>query len=601
MIPVLLAVAATAFAVHRALACIAAGQLGSAAAGVIVAGLAVRTGWQMAVPGRGLPRNRVRTMCRRVRLGLRPGPGHATGFECWLRWGRFAAFRRSRRARPSLSAGRRYCRAYEHSVLVGRAYVTHGLRTASEEHKVIDAPPRANKTGLLANMTLTWPGPVLGTSTKPDLFALTSGVRERTGRVYVFNPQGIGAVPSTFGWDPVPGCEEPAVAIRRADDFTTAVDQKGVEGGGWFGKRAGAYMRALFCAAALDGRDLRAVASWALGFEITEAQEILQRHGRDQWAQELGQLRGEARRTVETIQMTMAAALGFINDPRLLECVLPADGYGLDIPGFLRERGTVYLVGRMQGEDAPLAPLFAALAGEIHYQGVLLASMQPGGRLDPPLLMALDEATQICPCPIPTWLADSGGQGITIATVCHGEAQLAARWGDHGKQTILDTSGVKVFMPGITATSTLETASRLAGDTAYTERGQEHSTRHPILTEAMVRQMPAGYALVLRGGLSPVICRVPVAWRNWRYLLARLRGRHIATVQAALTVLSTEPLAEPDPVAPGPATWPGAEIWAAPVRPGAQHPWDAAADGNGPNGRGVNGKGGDAGGGHDDL
>lgn len=119
--------------------------------------------------------------------------------------------------------------------------------------------------------------------------------------------------------------------------------------------------------------------------------------------------------------------------------------------------------------------------------------------------------------------------------------------------------------------------------------------------EAMVRQMPAGYALVLRGGLSPVICRVPVAWRNWRYLLARLRGRHIATVQAAPTVLSTEPLAEPEPVAPGPATWPGGEIRAAPVRPGAQHPWDVAAGGNGPNGHGADGKGGDAGGGHDDL
>jgi type IV secretion system protein VirD4 len=601
MIPVLLAVAAAALAGRCVLTYGAAAQVGYAAAGVIAAGLAVRAGWRMAFPGRGLPRNRVRTLRWRVRLGLRPGPGHATGCECWLRWGRFAAFRRARRARPSLSAGRRYCRPYEHSLLVGWAYVTHGLRVPSEEHVVITAPPRAYKTGLLANMILTWPGPVVGTSTKPDLFALTSGVRDRTGRVYVFNPQGIGAVPSTFGWDPVPGCEEPAVAIRRADDFTTAVDQKGVEGGGWFGKRAGAYMRALFCAAALDGRDLRAVAGWALGFEITEAQEILRQHGREQWAQELGQLRGEARRTVETIQMTMAAALGFINDPRLLECVLPADGYGLDIPGFLRERGTLYLVGRMQGEDAPLAPLFAALAGEIHYQGVLLASMQPGGRLDPPLLMALDEATQICPCPIPTWLADSGGQGITIATVCHGEAQLAARWGEHGKQTILDTSGVKIFMPGITATSTLETASRLAGDTAYTERGQEHCTRHPILTDAMVRQMPAGYALVLRGGLSPVLCRVPVAWRNWRYLLARLRGRHIATVQAAPTVLGTEPLAELEPVPPGTVPRPEAEFPAETVRPGAQHPWDTAADGNGPNGHSANRNGSDAGGGHDDL
>ena len=155
-------------------------------------------------------------------------------------------------------------------------------------------------------------------------------------------------------------------------------------------------------------------------------------------------------------------------------------------------------------------------------------------------------------------------------------------------------------MPGITATSTLEAASRLVGDTAYTERGQEHSTRHPILTDAMVRQMPARYALVLRGGLSPVICRVPVAWRNWRYLLARLRRRHIATVRAAPTVLSPEPLAELERVPPGTVPWPGAEFRAAPLRPETQHPWNTDTDGHGSNGHGANGNGSEAGGGHDD-
>src|SRR5690242_21893335 len=59
-------------------------------------------------PGRRLPRNRIRAMRNRARLGLRPGPGHATGFECWLRWGRGAVYRRSRQARPSLPAWARY-------------------------------------------------------------------------------------------------------------------------------------------------------------------------------------------------------------------------------------------------------------------------------------------------------------------------------------------------------------------------------------------------------------------------------------------------------------------------------------------------------------
>jgi TraM recognition site of TraD and TraG len=45
----------------------------------------------------------------------------------------------------------------------------------------------------------------------------------------------------------------------------------------------------------------------------------------------------------------------------------------------------------------------------------------------------------------------------------HGEAQLAERWGEHGRQVVLDTSSVKVFLPGITDTTTLQAASTLCG------------------------------------------------------------------------------------------------------------------------------------------
>ena len=115
MIGVAAAIVAAAFAVHYVLAFWGVGQLAYATAAVVVSVLAVRVGWWFAFPGRRLPRNRVRAMRIRVRLGLRPGPGHATGLECWWRWGRFAAFRQSRRARRSLSAWCRYWRPSEHS------------------------------------------------------------------------------------------------------------------------------------------------------------------------------------------------------------------------------------------------------------------------------------------------------------------------------------------------------------------------------------------------------------------------------------------------------------------------------------------------------
>src|SRR2546430_669456 len=125
-----------------------------------------------------------------------------------------------------------------------------------------------------------------------------------------------------------------------------------------------------------------------------------------------------------------------------------------------------------RGARAAVAPVVCARTTERDYQPPETGTGGPGGRLNPPLLMGLDEVTQICPVPLPVWLSDSGGKGIQICAVAHGEAQLAGRWGSHGKQVVLDTSSVKVFLPGITDTKTLEAASKLCGHARWHERGE---------------------------------------------------------------------------------------------------------------------------------
>jgi len=122
------------------------------------------------------------------------------------------------------------------------------------------------------------------------------------------------------------------------------------------------------------------------------------------------------------------------------------------------------------------------MAAEIHYTAAQIGQASEARRLDPPLLMGLDEVTQICPVPLPFWLSDSGGKGIQVVALVHGEAQLAERWGDHGRQVVLDTSSVKVFLPGITDTTTLQAASTLCGQASWKIRGQEHATRHDVAT-----------------------------------------------------------------------------------------------------------------------
>jgi type IV secretion system protein VirD4 len=499
-------------------------------------------------PSRRLPRNRIRYQRWRLRCRLRPGRGQANVFELNVRWSRRAAFGESARTRPSLGGfwARATAAAVAYSVFLGRAQYRHGVRIPLQEHVALFAPPRTGKSGWLGTVIAHYPGPVISTTTKADLYGHTGAIRGRRGPVHVFNPEGIGGVPSTFAWNPLDGCQDPAVAVRRADAFAYAVSQSGVVDGKFWASKASDCLRALFHAAALAGRHggpqytMREVYLWAGGLtDVREAEAILLHYQRGEWAANLAQLRGEAQKTAETIRMTMTRALQFMGIPALARCVVPQPGRGIDFTQFLGSCGTLYLIaeGEGPGEDAPLAALFACLAGELRWHAAQMGSLMPGARLDPPLLMALDEVTQICPVPVDKWLADSGGKGIQIITVAHGLAQMRKRWGQHGARIILDTSGAVMLLPGVSDTETLTAFSELCGDVALHDRtaggGDYNRTRVPIMDAAMIRQLPARCALVLRAGLSPLIVRLPMVWDDPACKRARRAAATAVAEQAA--------------------------------------------------------------------
>jgi type IV secretion system protein VirD4 len=407
-----------------------------------------------------------------------------------------------------------------YSVMLGRAHYGHALRLPHEEHAIMFAPPRSGKSGLLADIMLQYPGPVLSTTTRADIFTNTQQARRGVGRVDVFNPQGIGRVPSTMAWDPISGCLDIATAIRRADAFALAVTTQGVEDGAFWAAKTSDYLRAFFYAAAFaQSKGVRyglpTTARWALGGASQEAEEILTDAGALDWAAQLQELRGEAQKTAATVRMYMTRALGFLFDPALARSVTPRDDDpGLDPESFAEHQDTLYLIASGQGEQSPLAPLFAALANEIHYTAGLAGSYSRNGRLPHPMLFALDEITQVCPVPLPEWLADSGGKGIQIIPVVHGEAQLRKRWGKDGARVVMDTAGTWVVLPGVSDPDTLRMLSGLCGEVAIREHGHDSHARHPVLTGDMIRQLPAKRALVKRTNLSPVVVRVRQVWEN---------------------------------------------------------------------------------------
>ncbi|HXW80058.1 MAG TPA: hypothetical protein VEJ84_11210, partial [Acidimicrobiales bacterium] len=70
----------------------------------------------------------------------------------------------------------------------------------------------------MAFSVLNHPGPVVVTSTKPDILALTAWARQRLGRLWLWSPGGglNYAGVEELRWSPVVGCADFDEALARA-------------------------------------------------------------------------------------------------------------------------------------------------------------------------------------------------------------------------------------------------------------------------------------------------------------------------------------------------------------------------------------------------
>ena len=306
-------------------------------------------------------------------------------------------------------------------------------------------------------------------------------------------------------------------------------------------------MRCLFHAAALAGGDLRLVARWALG-NAEPAEDILAAGGADQWAAELAELRGEAQKTAATIRMVLSRALGFMTDPALAASVLPGDGDpGVDIDGFLAQSGTLVHDRRGAARRLPGRPAVRRDGRRDPLRGVPGRAGDAGHAPGPPAGDVPGRDRADLPRPPPGLAGRLRRQGHPAHPGHPRRGAAATRWGDDGAQVILDTCGVKIWLPGITDTATLKMASELCGQACFTERDRaplygrrggydadrDRRVWHDVMTPDMIRQLPAGWALVIRGGGAPVIARLGAAWRDPAYKAARRHGTAVARLTPA--------------------------------------------------------------------
>jgi type IV secretion system protein VirD4 len=379
--------------------------------------------------------------------------------------------------------------------------------------------PRTGKTGELACRILDAPGAVIATSTRTDLIELTGPCRSRRGPVHIFNPSGIAGMASTITFDPLSGCADPTTATARAADLLAATSAPGQGGDREFwASQARRVLAALLHAAALGNASMRDVLAWVADPDAAapEVHRLLRRSPQPAYESDAGQFLTTNERTRSSICSTIMPALGWLTDAT---AAAAADKGDFDVTQLLEDHGTVYMLG---AEDAHTAPLVTALTGHIAREARRIASTQPGGRLDPPLTLALDEAALTCPIPLDNWTADMGGRNVTIHIAAQSRAQLRQRWGDTGAAAILNNAATLLIFGGSRDPDDLAAYSTLTGERyeqtpTWDDQGALSSvSRHrvPVLSPAQIAQLPARHVVIIRRGMPPAVGTVQMAWKR---------------------------------------------------------------------------------------
>ncbi len=454
------------------------------------------------------------------------------------RWARGRELHRLRRysprpprSRPAHPSGR---------LVLGRHL---GRRLYAEERHALVAfgPPQSGKSaGLAVPALLEWTGPAVASSIKTDLLGVTLNRRRTLGPVFVFDPFGLSGG-TTHTWSPLHSARTWDGALEVAWRLAAAgeVDQRGVEGGDFWAIAAEQRLAPLLYAAARSGAGIAELVRWTYGQGARELDEALARiTGEAQDEAELADahaaydavraFEAQADRTRSSIEATAQALLRAYRFSKVTDS---AQGCEITADRLLDRAATLYLIGDAKASKL-LRPIFLALLGEVVDRAYERATLA-GGRLEPPLLLCLDEAGNVAPLPNLAEVASTApSHNIQLVSIFHDLAQARSRYGRQA-ETVINSHRARMLLPGVADLETLRYFAGLVGEEEVREvtrttgaGGTSRSTgrrRRPLVSAEALRQLPEHHALLIYGRIAPLELRLRLWFEDRR--LRRLAGR----------------------------------------------------------------------------
>jgi len=423
-------------------------------------------------------------------------------------------------------------------------------------------PRQGKTTSRVIPAIVSAPGAVVVTSNKRDVVDATRGVREPTGPVWVFDPQGICGEPPTWWWNPLGGIGDEVDAQKLAAIFVAASRPAGARTDAYFDGAGEDLLAGLILAAAVARRPVTQVYLWLTRPTDTEPAILLEQAGFalvaagvrnviDAPDKQRGGVYGTAQRVVNF--MTNSAAMTWCTP-----------GTGQARPQFHPDQfvsdglQTLYSISK-EGQGSA-GPVVTALTAAVTEAAERLSERSPLGRLPIPMVLVLDEAANVCRwTELPNLYSHFGSRGIVVLTILQSWAQGVEVWGREGMIKLWAAATVKVVGSGVGGGEFLQELSTLIGDwdAPHTSRTTGRSSgpsynhsrqRERIMDVADIAALPKGRCIVHAAGTRPALCRT-LPW---------MTGPQAEAVSASIRQYDPNTLAAP-------VGQPAAATWAVPL------------------------------------
>jgi type IV secretory pathway TraG/TraD family ATPase VirD4 len=353
------------------------------------------------------------------------------------------------------------------------------VHAGPQRSTLVLGPSRSGKTSSLVipNLMLA-NGPVVSTSTKPDVLHATAAARRQAGWAFLYDPSGEIECPKgvePVGWSPLTTATRWDDAVQTSDAMVRAARigegaSSRSPGEQHWTERASALLAPILHAAALESLSMRTVARWIDRHDGATPLDILAANlGNDATATDLlAGIVGTDVREQSSIWSTASGVLAaYRSESALASTELPS----LDAGEFCRGSHTMYICspGRRQTLFVPLVVGAIGDVREATYDRERI------GQRAAPTLLALDEMANIAPIPdVAAMVSEGAGQGLLVLACLQDLSQARHRWGREA-DAWFSLFGSSVILPGIADPSTLRILSALGGDHEVATTTVSHS------------------------------------------------------------------------------------------------------------------------------